>query len=110
MTACGLPTETGVNSSASPSTSSFSGSPTSTRPIWVSTWSPPRIVAVTSRGPTVTLTSSRPVSRASQRAAIRVPFPESSAVEPSGFQITTSMLAPETDVTSRIPSDPMPKW
>ena len=66
--------------------------------------------AVTSRGPTATTTSSSPLRRASQRAAILVPFPESSAVEPSGFQMTISARVPSADSTSRIPSEPMPRW
>ena len=52
MTACGLPTETGVSSTCSPSTEIVSGSPTSTAPMSVSTSTPSRIRAATSRGPT----------------------------------------------------------
>ena len=52
----------------------------------------------------------RPPRRASQRAAIRVPLPDSSATEPSGFQITTSAVSPSAETTSRIPSEPTPKW
>ncbi len=110
ITACGFPTETGVNSSSEPSTASVSGAPTSTLPISVSTMSPPRMRATTSRGPTATTTSSAPLRRASQRAAMRVPLPESSAVEPSGFQITISARGPSTASTSRIPSEPTPTW
>jgi len=55
-------------------------------------------------------TVSAPLLRASQRAAIRVPFPESSAVEPSGFQITTSARSPFAEATSTMPSEPTPKW
>jgi hypothetical protein len=58
----------------------------------------------------VILTVSAPLLRASQRAAMRVPFPDSSAVEPSGFQITTSASVPFADTTSRTPSEPTPKW
>ena len=64
--------------------------PTSTVPMSISTSAPSRIVATTSRGPTTMRTSPAPLRLASQRAAMRVPFPESSAVEPSGFQITSS--------------------
>ena len=46
--------------------------------------------ACTSRGPTRTVTSSAPVRSASQRAAMRVPLPDISAREPSGFQIAIS--------------------
>ena len=53
---------------------------------------------------------SAPLLRASQRAAMRVPLPESSAVEPSGFQITTSARSPFAEMTSRMPSEPTPKW
>jgi hypothetical protein len=67
-------------------------------------------VATTSRGPTVIRTSPEPLLRASQRAAIRVPLPDSSAVEPSGFQITTSARSPFAAVTSTMPSEPTPKW
>ena len=66
--------------------------------------------ARTSRGPTRIETSSSPLLRASQRAAMRVPLPESSAVEPSGFQIRTSASAPFAEITSRMPSEPTPKW
>src|SRR6476646_10262508 len=62
--------------------------------------------ATTSRGPTRIVTPSAPHCPTSQRAAIRVPLPDSSAVEPSGFQITISACAPSTETTSRIPSDP----
>jgi hypothetical protein len=41
---------------------------------------------------------------------MRVPFPESSAVEPSGFQMTTSARAPLAETTSSTPSEPTPKW
>ena len=58
--------------------------------------------------PTRTTTSCSPERSASQRAAIRVPLPESSAVEPSGFQITTSASAPSALTTSSTPSAPMP--
>ena len=110
MTACGLPTETGVSSTCSPPTSIVSGSPTSTAPISCSTSRSPRIVAPTRRGPTRMRTRSAPPRRASQRAAIRVPLPDSSATEPSGFQITTSAVSPSAETTSRIPSEPTPKW
>src|SRR6185437_3038277 len=110
MTACGLPTETGVSSTASPSTWIVSGALTSTRPMACSTSLSPRSRATTMRGPTRIRTSSSPVRRASQRAAMRVPLPESSATEPSGFQITTSALSPSVETTSRIPSEPTPKW
>ena len=66
--------------------------------------------AITSRGPTATATSSAPLRRASHRAAMRVPLPDSSAVEPSGFQITISARGPSTASTSRIPSEPTPRW
>ena len=50
----------------------------------------------------------RPISAASQRAAIRTPLPDISAVEPSGFQIVTTAWAPSRRVTSSTPSEPMP--
>ena len=62
------------------------------------------------RGPTLIRTRSRPSRLASHRATIRVPFPESSAVEPSGFQMTTSAESPSVETTSAIPSEPTPKW
>ena len=110
ITACGFPTETGVNSSSEPLIASVSGAPTSTLPISVSTMSPPRMRAATSRGPTATTTSFAPLRRVSQRATMRVPLPESSAVEPSGFQITISARGPSTASTSRTPSEPTPRW
>src|SRR5438876_6967439 len=69
-----------------------------------STWSPSSIRATTSRGPTRIRTTRAPVSRASQRAAMRVPLPESSAVDPSGFQITISAQSSPLAVTWRTPS------
>ena len=39
---------------------------------------------------------------------MRLPLPENSATEPSGFQITISALAPCTATTSSTPSDPIP--
>ena len=59
MTACGLPTETGMNSISSPATSSVSGSPTLTSPISISTSSPPSMCASTTRSPTRTRTCAR---------------------------------------------------
>src|SRR5215204_6497825 len=109
-TACGFPTEAGVNSTVSSPTSSVSGSCTSTAPMSISTSRPSRILATTLRGPTRIRTVSAPLRRASQRAAIRVPFPDSSAIEPSGFQITTSASLPSAETTSRTPSEPTPKW
>ena len=51
----------------------------------------------------------RSCARASaRRCACRCP--DSSAVEPSGFQITTSASAPFAEMTSRMPSEPTPKW
>jgi hypothetical protein len=46
------------------------------------------------------------VRAASQQAAMRVPLPESSAVEPSGFQITTSASSSPAASTSTMPSVP----
>ena len=46
------------------------------------------------RVPTAIETCSSPQRRASQRAAMRVPLPENSAAEPSGFQIAISARAP----------------
>ena len=46
--------------------------------------------AGTSRGPTRTDDLARVVRSASQRAAMRVPLPDISAREPSGFQIAIS--------------------
>ena len=88
-TACGLPTSTTMTSSPA----ICSGSATVTAPSSCST-SPFLTRATVSRGPTRMRTSAAPVRSASQRAAMRVPFPESSAVEPSGFQITTSASSP----------------
>ena len=59
-----------------------------------------------SRSPTRTVTSSAPLRSASHRATIRVPLPDSSAVDPSGFQITISASRPATATTSRMPSEP----
>ena len=67
-----------------------SGAPTTTTPTSVSTITSSTIRARTSREPTRTTTSDAPERAASQRAAMRVPFPDISAIEPSGFQITTS--------------------
>jgi len=53
-------------------------------------------------------TSGNPLSRSIQAAAMRVPLPESSAVEPSGFQMRTTARAPSRPVTSRSPSLPIP--
>ena len=44
----------------------------------------------------------------SQAAAIRLPLPENSATEPSGFQITISACAPFAPTTSTTPSEPIP--
>jgi hypothetical protein len=47
---------------------------------------------------------------ASQRAAIRVPLPDSSAVEPSGFQMTISARGPAASdhLEDAVRADP--KW
>ena len=66
------------------------------------------MVATVSRPAVTIVTSSDPVSSASQRAAMRVPLPDISATEPSGFQITISAWAPERFTTSSTPSEPMP--
>ena len=97
-TACGLPTSTGTTSIAA--VDRLLGAPTATGPRSCSTSSPPSIRATTSRSPTRRRTTSAPVRSASQRAAIRVPLPDISACEPSGFQITTA----PSSATSRIPS------
>src|SRR3954454_17367205 len=99
-TACGFPTSTVVR--RMPSTSS--GSPTDTGPRFCSTRPSGSIRARTCRGPTCTVTSSAPVRSASQRAAMRVPFPDISAREPSGFQIAISSQSSPVRKTSRIPS------
>ena len=69
-----------------------------------STSGPSSMTARTSRGPTRTVTVSAPVRSASQRAAIRVPFPDISAREPSGFQIAISSQSSPERNTSRMPS------
>ena len=51
-----------------------------------------------------TVTWSAPVRSESQRAAMRVPFPDISAWEPSGFQIAISTQSSPAPSTSRIPS------
>src|SRR5215213_497905 len=107
-TACGLPTDTGVTSTSSAPTSSRSVSPTSTAPTSSRTSSPSSIRAATSRAPTRRVTSAVPERCASHLAAMRAPFPESSAVEPSGFQTRTSACAPSTATISSTPSEPMP--
>ena len=45
---------------------------------------------------------------ASQAAAIRLPLPENSATDPSGFQITISAREPSAETTSTTPSEPTP--
>ena len=55
---------------------------------------------------TLTVASSRSSRAISHAAAIRVPFPDSSAVEPSGFQITIATAPSATCRTSMIPSVP----
>ena len=45
---------------------------------------------------------------ASQAATMRAPLPDSSAVEPSGFQMRTCADAPSTAVISSKPSEPTP--
>src|SRR3954449_13221723 len=99
-TACGFPTSTVVR--RMPSTSS--GSPTDTGPRFCSTRPSGSIRARTCRGPTCTVTSSAPVRSASQRAAMRVPFPDISAREPSGVPIAISSQSAPVRKTSRIPS------
>ena len=54
--------------------------------------------------PTRTLTTSAPVRLASQRAAIRVPLPDISARDPSGFQIAISSQSSPDRNTSSMPS------
>ena len=88
-TACGLPTEAVVSSI--PSTDS--GDPTLTSPTSVSVSSALSIRAATKRPAVSIVTSAAPDSAASQRAAIRTPLPDISAVEPSGFQIVTTAWA-----------------
>ena len=99
-TACGLPTSTGTKRIPAAS----SGSPTETGPRSCSTSSPSSMRATTSRSPTRTRTVPAPVRSASQRAAMRVPFPDSSALEPSGFQIRSSSSFWPAERTSRMPS------
>ena len=107
-TACGLPTDTAVNSTRSPSTSTVSISPTSTSPTTIPIVPSSRSVAGYARSPTAIVTAFAPDRCTSQRAAIRLPLPENSATDPSGFQIAISACAPSVDSTSTTPSEPTP--
>ena len=71
-----------------------------------STSSPPSIRATTGRSPTRIVTVPAPVRAASQRAAMRVALPDSSASEPSGFQMRTSAQSSPEATTSTTPSVP----
>ena len=64
--------------------------------------------APSSRPALVIVTSVSPARRASQAARILTPFPESSAIEPSGFQMRTSAWVPAAETTSSNPSEPTP--
>ncbi len=64
-------------------------------------------LATTSRAPTRTVTCVAPVSSASHRAAMRVPLPDISACDPSGFQITISSASSRRPMTSSTPSAPL---
>ena len=87
---------------------SDSGAPTLTSPMSVSASRALSIRATTSRPPASIFTCVAPVSDASQRAAMRTPLPDISAVEPSGFQIVTAARSSARPATSRTPSDPIP--
>ena len=93
---------TGVSSTFSPIASIVSIAETSTGPRLISTC-PSITRAGYSRPPALTVTVETPLRRASHAAAIRVPLPENSAREPSGFQIEIS-----SPLRSRTPFDPMP--
>ena len=105
MTACGLPTDAVVSSTP---VDGLRRRRRSTAP------NPCRCRAALSiravdAGRRRDVTSVAPVRPASQRAAIRTPLPDISAVEPSGFQIVTSAASSRvTHLDDAVRADPVP--
>ena len=93
---------TAVSSIRSPIASIVSMGEISASPRLISTW-PSMTRAGYSRPPALTVTVAASSRRASQAAAMRVPLPENSARDPSGFQIVISL-----PLRSRTPFEPMP--
>ena len=117
MTACGLPTETGVNSSSEPLTASVSGAPTSTLPISVSTIEPAAharddlarpdgdddlVGAAPAREPAGG--DARPVAGELGRRAVRVPDDDLGA-RPVGGEHLEDPVGADADVVVAEPAD-----
>ena len=97
-----------VSSIRSPPSAIVSVSPTSTSPTPIATRPSSRTAAGYARPETAIVTCGVPARAASHAAAMRLPLPENSATEPSGFQITISARLPSAETTSTTPSEPMP--